>query len=143
MSAITAIILDATRKDSRIVTPPICSELDRLLATLKQRRSGTLYLMTQGDRFFMMGVASRVWSANIYSDPLGSLWLSNPPANSRRNATFDCGGTPTKIEGNLTCRSGDAVRACREFFLAPETIPTGNWINEYSGLPAGTGPAFR
>src|SRR5271166_4323560 len=114
MSAITEIILDATRKDSRIVTPPTSSELDRLLATLKQRRSGTLYLMTPGDRFFMMGVASRVWLAHIYSDTLGSLWMSNPPPTGRDNATFDCGGTPTKIQAKLTCRAGDAVRACRE-----------------------------
>jgi hypothetical protein len=142
MSAITEIILDATWKAGRIVAPPTSGELDRLLTTLKQRRSGTLYLKTPGDRFFMMGVASRVWLAHIYSDTLGSLWLSNPAPNGRSRATFDCGGTPTKIQANLTCRAKDALRACREFFRAPEAIPTGNWINENSGLPAGGGPAF-
>lgn len=143
MSAITEIILDATRKESRIVAPPTSSELDRLLTTLKQRRSGTLYLMTPGDRFFIVGLASRVWLAHIYSDTLGSLWLSNPPPDGRSRATFDFGGTPTRIQSDLTCRAGDAVRACREFFLAPDAIPAGNWINENSGLPAGSGPAFR
>ena len=57
--------------------------------------------------------------------------------NGRTSATFDCGGTPTKIQAKLTYRTSDAVRACREFFLAPEAIPTGNWISEYTGLPIG------
>jgi hypothetical protein len=143
MSVLTEIRLDATWKHGRIVAPPTSGELDRLLAKLRQRRSGTLYLMTSGDRYFVMGVASRVGLAHIYSNALGSLWLSNPQPNDRSSAMFDCGGTPTKIQANLTCRAGDAVLACREFFLAPEAIPTGNWINGYSGLPVGSGPAFR
>jgi hypothetical protein len=142
MSTLTEIILDGTWEHGRVVTPPTPGELERLLATLKQRRRGTLYLMATGQRFFMMGVASRVRLAHIYSDALGSLWLSNPPPNGRSSATFDCGGTPTKIQAKLTCRASDAVRACQEFFLAPETIPTGSWINEYTELPVGGGPAF-
>ncbi len=142
MSALTEIILDGTRMHGRVVAPPTPGELERLVATLRQRRRGTLYLMTAGDRFFMTGVASRVWLAHIYGDALGSLWLSNPPLNSRSSATFDCGGTPTRIQAMLMCRASDAVRVCREFFLDPETIPSGNWINEYSGLPVGGGPAF-
>jgi hypothetical protein len=137
MMTLTEIGLDATWEHGRVVAPPTPDELERLLATLKQRKRGTLYLKTAGDRLFLMGVASRVWLAHIYDDSLGSLWLSNPPLNGRISATFDCGGTPTKIQAKLTCRTSDAVRACREFFLAPAAIPTGNWINEYTGLPIG------
>lgn len=135
MSTLTEMILDATWEHGRLVAPPTSDELDRLVTTLKQRRSGTLYLMTAGNRFFMAGVASRVWIAHIYTEAYDSLWLSNPPRNGRSHVTFDCGRTPTKIGGNLTCRPSDAIRACREFFLAPAALPSGNWISEYSGPP--------
>ena len=140
MRNLTEIILDGTWEHAKVVAPPTPGELERLLATLKQRRRGTLYLKTAGDRLFMTGVSSRVWLAHIYDDILGSLWLSNPPSNGRSNATFDCGGTPTKIRATWTCRASDATRACWEFYRDPEAIPTGNWINEYTGLPIG-GPA--
>jgi hypothetical protein len=65
MSTVTEIILDATRLHGRVVAAATSSDLERLLATLKQRKSGTLYLKAATDRFFMMGVVSRVWLAHI------------------------------------------------------------------------------
>lgn len=140
MMTLTEIILDATCEHGRVVAPPTPGELERLLSTVKQRKRGTLYLMTTGDRYFMTGVTFGVWLAHICDNPLGSLWLSNPPSNGRSSATFDCGRTPTKIQAILTCRTSDATRACWEFYRDPEATPSGNWINEYTGLPIG-GPA--
>ena len=138
MSAVREIILDATRLHSRAVAPATSSDLERLLATLKERKSGTLYLTTATDRYFMIGVASRVWLAHISRGADEPLWLSDPPPNGRSSATFDCGQTPTKIEARFTCRAPAAILACREFFLAPEAIPPGNWVGEWSGLPIGS-----
>ena len=117
MSTVREIILDATRLQGRVVAPATSSDLERLLATLKQRKSGTLYLMTATDCFFLMGVASRVWLAHICRRGDEPLWLSDPPRNGRSSATFDCGQTPTKIEARFTCRAAAAILACREFFL--------------------------
>jgi hypothetical protein len=135
MSTVREIILDATRLHGRVVAPATSSDLERLLATLKERKSGTLYLKTARECFFMIGVASRVWQAHLCRGGDDPLWLSDPPRNGRRGATFDCGGTPTKIEARFTCRPPAAILACREFFLAPEAIPPGNWVGEWSGLP--------
>lgn len=134
MSSVTEIILDAAFMQDRIAVPPTSSDLERLLAILKERTYGTLYLMTSGDRFLMVGVAGRVWLARISRGPDEPWVLSNPPCNGRSGATFDCGNTPTRIEARFTCRRSDAILACREFFLAPEATPSGSWIGEWSGL---------
>ena len=130
MIAVSEVVLDGTRSFDRIVVEPAAVELERLLALLKDRRSGTLYLMTPGDRFFRLGVTSHVWMAGLCGGPDEPLWLSNPPRNGRGGATFDCGGTPTRIEARFTCRESDAIPACRAFFQDPDAAPPGNWIGE-------------
>lgn len=141
MDKITSIILDAARSHERVSIPtPSSSDLERLLSTLKERCLGTLYLFTARENYLVVGVASRVWLAHIFRGPEEPLWLSNPAQNGRTRATFDFARTPTPIEARFTCRLPDAIASCRSFFLAPQELPSGNWIGEWTAPPSGAAP---